>query len=204
MYSSSIRRKLIPFAIALSILIIFGAIFACTVTTRDIGASKTFHCDVKSLNLNTKIIVSDDSGSQLYTVEGNILRFLEDPLTLYGSDDNKLAYASDQYHLINQDSHVIVSNDSEDVELVGNFKLFGDSYDIYIEGQKVAHAKFDSLNTYGTLCDNDGNVIADYKSTIFFNDYTVQVVDNNLFTDQVIIMIFASYYSDQHADSNSN
>lgn len=199
------KRNRISKGIILVIAIVVAVNICLMVFTgnkKDIGAVKTFDCDVKILRLNTDIHVSSD-GEQLYNISGNILRILTDPLTLYDTSGNKLAYAGDQYHIITQDTHWIIT-DSEAIEMVGNFNFFGDSYDLFIDGEKVAHAKFDFLNTYGTIVDNDGNLMADYTSRLYFKDYAVQATKYNIFSDEALNLIFASYYSDQEADSRSS
>ena len=201
MKRNRISKLIIVLFIALVVLTNI-CLVAFTGNKKNIGAVKTFDCDVKILRLNTDIHVSSD-GNELYNISGNVLRILTDPLTLYDTSGNTLAYAGDQYHIITQDTHWILTG-SEEIKMVGNFNFFGDSYDIYVDGQKVAHAKFDFLNTYGTLVDNSGNLMADYSSRLYFKDYTVQATQYNIFSDEALNLIFASYYSDQEADSRSS
>lgn len=182
-------------------LIVCLILFIVTGIPRNIGADRTYFCDVKSLNLNTKIQVNDENGDTLFTAKGDIIKFIEDPLTLYNSNGNQLFHADDTYHLINQDSHTILGNNGESYELVGDFNLLGDSYVIYKNGQQIAEASFNAINTHGELRDNDGEIIADYTSRFGFNDFIIQTRENSLLSDESLIMIFASYYSDQHADS---
>lgn len=183
-------------AIIFILLIVF---FVITGIPKDIGADRQYKCDVKSLNINTKIVINDDKGNTL-TAKGNIIRLIEDPLTLYNNQNQKIFYADDTYHLIKQDAHCIIGENDEKLELVGDFNIFGDSYVIYRDGIEIAKAKFNALNTRGKLCDNDGNIIADYTSRFLFNDYIVQTKKNSSLSEEAILMIFASYYSDQHAD----
>jgi len=176
-------------------------LMAHTGNKKDINAIKSYDCDVKVFKLNTDISISSN-GEKVYSVSGNILRLLTDPLTLYDADGKVLATAGDEYHIVNQDTHWIIT-DSEEIKMVGNFNLLGESYDIYINDEKVAFAKFNNLNTYGTIVDNDGNIMADYSSRLFFKDYSIQITEHNIFSDAATNLIFASYYSDQAADSSN-
>lgn len=187
--------------ICVIILIICISIIVITGIPKDIDADHKYKCDVKTFNLNTKILIKED-GNTLYTAKGDIFRIVEDPLTLYDNDDKKIFYADDTYHLIKQDSHCIVGN-GEKLEMVGEFHIFGNSYEIYLEGRKVAEATFNAFHTKGELCDNDGNIIANYTCSLGFNDYIIQTKENNLFSEEAILMIFASYYSDKHADNEN-
>ena len=120
------------------------------------------------------------------------------------SEGNKLAYAGDDYHFIAQDSHVIISDGVVVAEMVGRFDMFGETYDIYnAAGEKIAKAKFNWADTYGTLYDMSGNLIADYGSFILFNDCDVRISENCEINHNTVLMIFCSYYSDQKYDSES-
>ena len=196
-----VSKRIIVILISLAILVNV-CLLVFTGNKKDIGAIKTFDCDVKIISLNTNISVSSDN-QEVFTISGNVFKIVTDPLKLYDTTGKKIASAGDEYHLISQDSHFIVT-DTEKIEMVGNFNLLGDSYDIYVDGEKVAHAKFNFLNTYGTLTDADGNLMADYTSRMYFKDYSVQVTEHNFFSDEALNLIFASYFSDQEADSRSS
>ena len=191
------------FVVAVILMIVINAcLLAFTGNKKDIDAVKTFDCDVKVISLNTNISVSSDE-KEVFTISGDVLRLVTDPLKLYDLGGTAIASAGDTYHLISQDSHFIKTF-TESIEMVGNFNLLGDSYDIYVDKEKVAHAEFNFLNTYGTLVDADGNLMADYTSRMYFRDYSVQVTRHNIFSDEALNLIFASYYSDQAADSRSS
>ena len=196
-----VSKRIIVILISLAILVNV-CLLVFTGNKKDIGAIKTFDCDVKIISLNTNISVSSDE-KEVFTISGDVLRLVTDPLKLYDLDGNAIASAGDTYHLISQDSHFIKTF-TESIEMVGNFNLLGDSYDIYVDGEKVAHAKFNFLNTYGTLVDTNGNLMADYTSRMYFKDYSVQVTEHNFFSDEALNLIFASYFSDQEADSRSS
>ena len=89
--------------------------------------------------------------------------------------------------------------------MVGKFSIFGNKYDIYnSDGQLIAKASFNMLNTYGTIVGTDGRLWADYHSNIFRLDYTVRIKDECLIDDTSLLMMMASFYSDWAADSSSN
>ena len=197
-----------PLFVLIIIVIVFGSIFfIATDSPNDDGNAtnktiKVYDCDVKSYKVNTEIAISDkETGKQFYIVKGRVFTFIEDPLTLYDMNGNKQAYADDTYALISQDTHVIVT-DNQCVKMVGNIDVFGNSYDLFFGEEKVAYAEFNGMNTYGTIKNMDGIIIADYSSSLIFNDYVIRVMDDRTFDERVLLMIFASYYSDQHADNS--
>ncbi len=162
-----------------------------------------YRCDVKNLRLSTTIDIYKE-GDQFAKVSGNILRFVTDPLTLYDWNGAKLGYAGDDYHFIAQDSHSIYVENAMTVEMVGLFRWVGQAYDIYnVEGRKIATAEFNSFNTRGYVQDMNGNLIADYHSNFFFNDFDVRIFKNCELDENTVLLIFSSYYSDQHADSSN-
>lgn len=170
---------------------------------KDIDGASKYSCDVKNFRFATTIEVKKD-GDEFGTISGNIFTFVVDPLTLTNSAGNKVAYAGDEYHFIAQDSHSIYLNDSLEVEMVGNFSLWGDNYEIYNNNQqKIAKVSFNGLNTGGEMYDTNGKRIAIYSSNYFFNDYEVQIAKDCEMDENVVLMIFASYYSDQAADSRA-
>lgn len=160
-----------------------------------------YNCDVKNFNMATTIEIN--KGNEKFAkVKGNILTFVTDPLTMYDLEDNKLAYAGDAYHFIAQDSHAVYVDDKYTVEMVGKVDMLGETYDIYnIDKQKIAEAEFNDPNTYGTINDTDGNLIAEYTSNYAYNDFTIRISDKCNIDHKSVLMIFCSYYSDQYADS---
>lgn len=191
----------------IGLIVLSAILMIVTGNLKDIGAAKTIKADVKSLHLfNTEInFINPETDDLLFVAKGNYIKIITDPLTLYDADmDTKLGYASDEFHLIAQDSHVIITNNGErSVELVGKFQLLGDKYDIYIGEELVAIAEFNAFNTYGTITSANGEIMADYTSKILFNDFTIQITRESIFSDEEIALIFASYYSDQKFDSRS-
>lgn len=187
-------------ALVLIIIIACSAIFK----PKDIGPHSEYECDVKNLRLSTDIVISK-AGEKIAKVTGSIFRIVEEPLTMKDMSGNKKAYAGDDYHLIAQDSHVIITDGMVSAEMVGRFKLFGEKYDIYnIDGEKVATVEFNWTDTSGEMYDTEGKLIADYSSFILFNDFDVRISNDCPIDETTVLMIFCSYYSDQSYDSSSS
>lgn len=197
------RRNVKRIVFGIVAVILLGAIIY-SVMRKDIGPCTEYKCDVKSLNWSTTIKI-DKEGEDFATIKGNLFRFVTDPLTMYDANNNKIAYAGDDYHLITQDSHSIFLNNTLAAEMVGRFNLFGETYDIYNSNQeKIARVKFNFFNTKGKMYDTTGKLIADYNSFFFFNDFDVRICEDCEIDENVMLMIFGSYYSDQKEDSKSS
>lgn len=188
--------------------IIFGLIIiiSCAIFSRctpQMGEHIKYDCDVKNFRLSTTIKI-DKENEDFAEIKGNIFKIVTDPLTMYDLDGNRIAYAGDAYRFIAQDSHAIFTNNVGSVEMVGLIELFGEDYDIYdFDGEKIAKVKFNMFDTSGKMYDIDGNLIADYESFIFFNDYNVRISKECNIDENTVLMIFASYYSDQNYDSKA-
>ncbi len=200
--SKSLKRNLIIVVCVIAVIIVVGMILSPS--TKEFKPSHTvYDCDVKSLHLNTDIEIKKD-GEDFVTVSGDVFRIVEDPLTMYDSDGNKTAYAGDAYHFIAQDSHTIYVDGEFTVELVGLVDFWGQSYEIYDQDEnKIGEATFNASNTAGNMYDTEGKLIADYTSEFLFNDFKVRISEECELDEKTVLMIFCSYYSDQHAD-NSN
>ena len=197
------NRKILIYLILIFIFILSVILAITTSFKPDIGKNTSYFCDVKLLTLKTNINIkkADDT---IASIRGRVIRFLTDPLTMYDNNGNIIAYGADEYHFIAQDSHVIFVNNQPTYEMVGKFTLFGDKYDIYdLNGQLIAKADFNILNSYGTIIGTDGTLWADYHSNFFRFDYTVRIKDECLIDDTSILMMMASFYSDRAADSSS-
>lgn len=196
-----IGRKRIVLIVTITISVIAVTAFILSDNSEAEGPHTEYQCDVKNISLSTKIDI-DKEGENFVKVRGNIFKFITDPLTMYDLEDNKIAYAGDAYHFIAQDSHSITVGDTVTVEIVGLVDVFGESYEIYnIDEEQVAEVSFDVLNTKGKMYDMEGNIIADFYSKLFFNDFTVRIYDGCSLDEETVLMIFCSYYSDQKADS---
>lgn len=132
-------------------------------------------------------------------IEGNILRLWEDPLTLSDSDGNKLGIAGDDYNLLSQDDHYIKVSDNE-IIMKGNVSLFGEHYIIIKNGEEVAFADYNMFDTKGTVKDMEGNVVSRYESIIFIRDFKIAYNENSLLSEEEVLLIHASYYSDKVFD----
>ena len=195
------KRTIFIYLIVIAILVIIGII---TSIKPDIGNNTEYFCNVKVFTLKTNIKIEKESKA-ISSIRGKVVRFFTDPLTMYDNDDNQIAYAGDDYHLIAQDSHVILVNNQLSAEMVGKISIFGDKYDIYdANGNLVAKAKFNMFNSYGTISGTDGKLWADYHSNFYRFDYNVRIKDECKFDDTTILMMMASFYSDRAADSKSN
>ena len=193
-----IKDYIVDIVIILVVAVLIGAsIFMM----KGIDGARKYDCDVHIISLNTNISVNKD-GENYSKIDGNIFRIVEDPLTMT-IDEHKVAYAGDAYHFINQDSHTIYLNNEFAVEMAGELSVFGNNYTLYNkEGEKIGRAHFNFLDTYGYVYDVQDNVIAKYTSALFFKDYKVFIVDNDVLSDDAILMIVASYVSDKNYDNN--
>ncbi len=182
-------------------LVIVILLFLLTGNKEAIDTCIEYQCDVKNFRLSTTIEIKKEH-ENFVSVKGNILALFTDPLTMYDLEDNKIAYAGDAYNFITQDSHSIYVNDEFSVEMVGLFNIAGESYDIYNKDkEKIAHVTFDAFNTNGKMYDSNQNLIADFNSNYLMNDFDVRITDKCNLDEKTVLMIFCSYYSDQHADS---
>ena len=85
--------------------------------------------------------------------------------------------------------------------MCGKFDVFGNTYALKdADGNIVGEVKHNATQTSGEIVDNEGNVIATYKSAIKINDYTVNVYENDMMSDEAVLMIMASFVSDMKYD----
>lgn len=193
-------KKIFSLLIAILMIVSLSACGSTENTGIKTEAGRIYKCDYKSLNLNTKITTTLD-GEEII-IAGNIFTLLTDPLTVKDSKGNVLGYAGDVYGFISQDDHGIYIGKDFDINMCGNVDLWGESYKLKdAEGNIVATAEFNMSNTSGSIRDTKGNLVATYSSSLFMNDYTVTIYDNNICSDMSILMIVASYVSDYMADN---
>ena len=151
-----------------------------------------YDCDVRHSKTSINIDIRNDN-QFLYTVIGQKIHFKETPLTMTNPQNTKIVYSSDNYNLFSNDSHSIVIDDSEVIEMVGLANLFGNDYNLYDkEGNKIAY-----INASGNLYTQDKKLIATLKSSFFFNNFTVKISEECEFDHAIILMIFSIYYTDQ-------
>lgn len=198
------RKNIVRIVVAVVVALLLW-MFLSWFIRADMGTYTPYKFDVKHLFKLSTTIEIEKSGESYAQVKGNIWKIVTDPLTLYDTNGNEIAYAGDEYHLIAQDSHTIIVNGSVAAEMVGRVNPFGETYDIYNAGQeKVGRVKFNMFNTKGTMYDADGSIVADYRSFPFFKDFDIRVSDECELDENVVLMIFCSYYSDQNADSSGS
>lgn len=198
------KRHILIYLIPIIIILLSVILAIITSFKPDIGENTSYFCDVKVFTFKTDISVNKDD-VKIASIKGKVIRFITDPLTMYDNNGTTIAYGGDEYHFINQDSHTIFINDQPTYEMVGNFNVFGDSYDIYdMNGILIANAEFNMLHSYGTIKGTDGTLWADYHSNFFRFDYDVRIKDECLIDDTSILMMMASFYSDKAADSRTN
>lgn len=197
--------KMVRIGVVVVIAVLLVGMFASCFVRPNLGDYTEYKFDVKHfLKLSTTMEI-EKSGEYFAKVQGNIWKFVTDPLTMYDADGNNVAYAGDEYHLIAQDSHVIFVNNSVAAEMVGRVNLLGETYDIYNANQeKIARLTVNMFSTKGKMYDADGNLVADYWSFPLFKDFSVRVADSCEIDENIVIMVFSSYYSDHKFDSNSS
>lgn len=165
---------------------------------------RVYECDYKTLALNTKIVTEVDG--ETVTIKGNIFRIVTDPLVMVDSDGNVLGEATDTYKFLTNDDHAILIDGQVDVVMSGDFNIIGKTYQLYDkDGNQIG--KFERsvmLGLSATIKDIDGNLIAEYSKLSFFNDYTVKIYDNDKMSDKSVLLIMASFVSDDMADSSSS
>lgn len=160
--------------------------------------ARTYSCDYHTVSISTCISFEKD-GSE-YEITGNLFKVVTDPLQL-SKDGTVIGKADDSYKVIGQDDHAIVINGKFEVDVYGNFELLGNSYELRdINGDKIGSASFGEMHLDGTIYDAVGEIIAEYSKPPLINDYDVTIYDNDVCSDEAILMIVASYVSDYHAD----
>lgn len=166
------------------------------------NSARNYDCDYHTLSFNTHISFEKDNAE--YDITGNILTFLTDPLVI-SKNGKIIGKADDSYHIVGQDDHAVIINDKFEVDIHGNFELFGNSYDLYDQNKnKVGYAEFNTFCTKGAVFNSKNEAVAVYSKTIGFNDYSVMIYDNNICSDEAMMMVIGSYVSDYHADEKSN
>lgn len=186
-------KKLNKMALVAAVLLVIGFIWGSFY--KELAGDKIYHCDGKVLSLNTEIDVNNGE----YIIKGNILRLWEDPLTLSDNKGNTMGIAGDDYNIISQDDHYIKVGDNE-IIMKGNISLFGEHYVIIKNGEEVAFANYNMFDTKGMVKDMEGNVISRYQSFIFMRDFKVSYNENSLLSEEEVLLIHASYYSDKVFD----
>lgn len=199
------KKKNVVRIVVVVIVVLIMWMFLSWFIRPNIGDYTEYKFDVKHFLRMSTTIEIEKSGESYAKVQGNIWKFVVDPLTMYDTNGNKLAYAGDEYHLIAQDSHAIYVNNTLVAEMVGRVNLFGETYDIYnANREKVARVKVNMVNTKGEMYDANGKIVAVYRSFPLCQDFELRIADDCELDENTVLMIFSSYYSDQKADSKSS
>ena len=162
----------------------------------------TYDCDYHTLSLKT-YITTNYNGREV-EISGNLVKLVTDPLTMKYRDSGEIiAYADDKYHILDQDTHNITVNDELEVCVDGDFNIIGESYTLYnAQGEYIGKATFSVWGYSGTIYDANDNIIATFSKNII-DDYTVYIYQNDVLSDESILMLTASYMSDAKYDSNN-
>lgn len=191
---TNIKEKVI----ALGLIVVVGlSIFVYSLTPAQ--GEKILSCDGKVLSLNTKIVVNDGE----YVIEGNILRLITDPLKMYDKDENEIGYTADEYDPISQDDHLIKIGNEEAI-MRGEISIIGEKYTILKNGKEVAYVEYMPWDIKGSIKDTEGNEISQYASVFGMQDFQVSYNTNEVLSEEEVLMIHASYYSDKNFDSNNH
>jgi hypothetical protein len=198
------RKKVIRYLVITSIvfamfIIAFVVIFPHVPSQ---GTYTDYTCDVAVFSTKTSINVTTDAdGNDYAKIQGKSFSLFVDPLKM-NKNGEEVAVAGDSYSFISQDAHGIRVYNGDTIDMVGCISFFGDSYELYDEeGRQLGTATFNSLNTEGKIKDMDGNLMAFYSSMLYRNDYNVRIYDNCTISEDAVLLIMASYYSDQHYDN---
>ena len=161
-----------------------------------------YKCNDHVFSFVTKITITKD-GKDFGTVKGDHIRFFTDPLS-YKGNDGTTAKASDSYNLITQDDHDIMVNGNYIYTMRGDFGFFQDKYTILNEsGAELATIKTGMFSTHFDMVSNTGTVIATFYRPLLRRDYTVVIYDHR-YTDEAVLLTFASFVSDRNADNTSS
>lgn len=211
---TAIKQGIQCVAYGLIIVACVGALSSCgTANAKDYTESvvaeqtvneTTYDCDYKTLSpFKTRITTEVDG--ETVEITGNLIHLFTDPLTMKDSNGNIIGDASDKYCLFTNDDHVISLDGKVEAVMTGDFNIVGKSYQIYnASGEQIGAFKRSLLGYSGTITDMNGNLIAKYGKYPFMNDYSVTVYKNDKLSDKAILLITASFVSDDRADSASS
>ena len=200
-------KKLVGTLLLVAIMCVItacGANNSVTNSSDQISPGREYECNYHTLSLKTWITTTIHGEDVKIT--GNLFRIITDPLKMESEEDGRIiGTADDDYNLIKQDSHAIKIGDTAEILVSGEFDPVGETYTLYdLNGNDAGYVSFNFWNTSGTITDVDGNLVAEYHSFYGFNDYTVTIYDNDLCSDEAILLIMASYVSDFIADNSNN
>lgn len=159
-----------------------------------------YYCSVKPLSLGTHIIVAKNDNI-VCKIDGGDIAYRENPLIMTDILDNVIAYSDDTYMGNLQRDHYININDEIQFNLIGGKTIKGYEYILKDNfNNDIAYAAFNFGNTYGSIIDNTGTIIAEYYSDALQLDYIIYIYENCEIDNNTILLLCASYYSDQNFD----
>ena len=185
------KKTIISTGVAL-ILAVLALSTSYAETPTEYKAQYAHNVNVMSLKLSMTV-------DNIYTIEGEFFSKMEDNLTMTDSEGQVVRKMADNYNLVSQNDHVISGGNVEYIAK-GLIKVGADSYDVYVDEEKVAYVKFNLWDTEGILYNAEGVKIAQYTSGLLMSDYTVSIFEECSIADEDILMFFASYVSDKRAD----
>ena len=190
-------KKMVGIVLLIAVIALTGCSHG-TITEEQEKTARTYDCDYHTLSVRTCISYEKDGDE--YEISGDLIRFVTDPLQLKKNGEI-IGKADDTYHVVGQDDHAIVINGNFEIDIQGNFEVLGNSYELYgSDKEKVGYAEFGTLCLDGAVYTVNDDVVAEYSRRPFMNDYSVTIYDNDLCSDEAILMIIASYVSDYHED----
>lgn len=213
-----IKQYLLPIMtvvviVAFSILFVVNGVKKGSLSSRlETSGAKTteysgyteYKVDYKTGSLNTKMtaVLNDE----VVTIQGNIFRVVTDPLTMTNKHGTTLAYATDQYDMFSEDDHMIIVDNIVDCIMQGDFNIAGKTYTILnSDGEHIANFERIILTSTGAdITDKDGKLIAKYSRVPLMNDFKVIIYDNDVLSDESILMIMSSFVSDQKYEDNKS
>ena len=199
------RDRLVLIECVIVVIIVIWGIASGITNSKDLASDdyRTYECDYKSTSITQTRIETVIDGRDVIIKGSSIAKLkITDPLRMYDADGNEIAYAGDTYGFIAQDTHGIYVNDEFEINMEGNVSLLGNVYTLKDkDGNALATIDCNSFDTKGYVTDNDDNIIASYESLYAVNDYTVKICDNDICSDEAMLLIIASYVSDVKYDS---
>lgn len=199
------RDRLVLIECVIVVIIVIWGIASGIANSKDLASDdyRTYGCDYKSTSITQTRIETLIDGRDVIIKGSSIAKLkITDPLGMYDADGNEIAYAGDTYGFIAQDTHGIYVNGEFEINMEGNVSLLGNIYTLKDkDGNALATIDCNSFDTKGYVTDNDGNIIASYESLYAVNDYTVKICDNDICSDEAMLLIIASYVSDVKYDS---
>ena len=199
------RDRLVLIECVIVVIIVIWGIASGITNSKDLASDdyRTYECDYKSTSITQTRIKTVIDGKDVIIKGSSIAKLkITDPLGMYDAVGNEIAYAGDTYGFIAQNTHGIYVNGEFEINMEGNVSLLGNVYTLKDkDGNALATIDCNSFDTKGYVTDNDGNIIASYESLFAVNDYTVKICDNDICSDEAMLLIIASYVSDVKYDS---